>query len=125
MDAESGKLDKVINAHEGDITSLIASYDRTMFATSSKDASTKLYDILTYEELASFKADRPLNGVALSPIFDHIVVVGGVEARDVTTTRTQKMESLFFNYAIKEEIGRVKGSFGTMNSVQFNPDGKR
>lgn len=24
-----------------------------------------------------------------------------------------------------EEIGRVKGSFGTMNSVQFNPDGKR
>lgn len=125
VDAESGKLDKVINAHEGDITSLIASYDRTMFATSSKDASTKLYDILTYEELASFKTDRPLNGVALSPIFDHIVVVGGVEARDVTTTRTQKMESLFFNYAIKEEIGRVKGSFGTMNSVQFNPDGKR
>ncbi len=104
---------------------MIASYDRTMFATSSKDASAKIYDMLTYEELACYKTDRPLNGVALSPIFDHMVVVGGVEARDVTTTRTQKMESLFFNYAVKEEIGRVKGSFGTMNSVQFSPDGKR
>ncbi|KNB44316.1 eukaryotic translation initiation factor 3 subunit I-like protein [Blastocystis sp. subtype 4] len=124
VDAESGKLNKTIEAHEGDITSLIASYDRTMFATSSKDASAKIYDMLTYEELACYKTDRPLNGVALSPIFDHMVVVGGVEARDVTTTRTQKMESLFFNYAVKEEIGRVKGSFGTMNSVQFSPDGK-
>lgn len=61
-----------------------------MFATSSKDASAKIYDMLTYEELACYKTDRPLNGVALSPIFDHMVVVGGVEARDVTTTRTQK-----------------------------------
>ena len=116
---------KTIQAHEMDITSLVASYDRTMFATASKDAKTKVFDIMTFEELCSFHTDRPLNSVAMSPILDHLVVVGGVEARDVTTTRTQKMESLFFNLATKEEIGRVKGSFGTMNSVQFNPDGKR
>ena len=32
---------------------------------------------------------------------------------------------MFYDLASKEEIGRVKGSFGTMNSVQFSPDGKR
>lgn len=96
-----------------------------MFATASKDAKTRIYDMFTFEEIASFDTDRSLNSVALSPILNHVVVVGGVEARDVTTSRSQKMESLFFNIATKEEIGRVKGSFGTMNSVQFSPDGKR
>ena len=125
-----------MDVHNGDVTCLITSYDHSMFATASKDAKTKVFDIMTLEEICSFATDRPLNGVALSPILNHLVVVGGVEARDVTTTRTQKMEvfiivftfkyqSLFYNLASHEEIGRVKGSFGTMNSVQFNPNGKR
>ena len=125
IDFVTDEVVKTIDAHTGDITCVVASYDRTMFATASKDAKTRIYDMFTFEEIASFDTDRSLNSVALSPILDHVVVVGGVEARDVTTSRSQKMESLFFNIATKEEIGRVKGSFGTMNSVQFSPDGKR
>ena len=124
INAETGIVDKTLSVHDSDVTCLITSYDHSMFATSSKDAKAKVFDITTFEEICSFSTDRPLNGVALSPILNHLVVVGGVEARDVTTTRTQKMESLFYNIASGEEIGRVKGSFGTMNSVQFNPNGK-
>ena len=125
IDFVTDEVVKTIDAHTGDITCVVASYDRTMFATASKDAKTRIYDMFTFEEIASFDTDRSLNSVALSPILDHVVVVGGVEARDVTTSRSQKMESLFIHIATKEEIGRVKGSFGTMNSVQFSPDGKR
>ena len=32
---------------------------------------------------------------------------------------------MFFNIATREEIGCVKGAFGTLNAVAFNPDGKR
>ena len=120
----TGKVDRVLHVHDGEITSLILSYDRTMLATSSKDAKAKVFDAHTLEEILSFATDRPLNSVALSPIRDHLVTVGGVEARDVTTSHSEKMESLFYNLATREEIGRVKGSFGTMNSVEFNPDGK-
>lgn len=85
-------IERTIKAHDSDVTCLITSYDHSMFATASKDAKTKVFDIMTFEEICCFATDRPLNGVALSPIRDHLVVVGGVEARDVTTTRTQKME---------------------------------
>ncbi|KAK8816367.1 hypothetical protein WA556_001312 [Blastocystis sp. ATCC 50177/Nand II] len=124
IDAATGEVVKTIKAHEGSISCLVASYDRTLFATASKDAKAKVFDMFTQEEVCCFATDRPLNGAALSPILNQLVVVGGVEARDVTTTHSQKMESLFYNLASKEEIGRVKGSFGTMNSVQFSPDGR-
>lgn len=92
INASTGKVESVKKVHESDVTCLVTSYDRSMFATASKDAKTKVFDIETFEEICSFATDRPLNGVALSPIRDHLVVVGGVEARDVTTTHTQKME---------------------------------
>ena len=102
INAETGQVEKVMDVHNGDVTCLITSYDHSMFATASKDAKTKVFDIMTLEEICSFATDRPLNGVALSPILKHLVVVGGVEARDVTTTRTQKMEVfILFSYLHK------------------------
>ena len=55
---------------------------------------------------------------------DHVAVVGGTEAVNVTTTKGQNMETIFFNLPLKEEVGRVSGSFGTMNCIAFNPDGR-
>lgn len=92
INASTGTVEKTLKVHDNDVTCLVTSYDRSMFATASKDARTKVFDLLTLEEICCFPTDRPLNGVAMSPIRDHLVVVGGVEARDVTTTRTQKME---------------------------------
>lgn len=46
---------------------------------------------------------------------------------DVTTTSTRigKFDARFYHTVFEEEIGRVKGHFGPINSVAFHPDGKR
>ena len=56
-----------------------------------------------------------------------MVLGGGQEAMDVTTTSTRigKFDARFFHTVFEEEIGRVKGHFGPINSTAFHPDGKR
>lgn len=56
-----------------------------------------------------------------------VVLGGGQEAMDVTTTTTKsgKFDARFYHLVYEEEIGRVKGHFGPINSVRFHPDGKR
>ena len=46
---------------------------------------------------------------------------------NVTTTATKvgKFDARFFHLVFQEEIGRVKGHFGPINSLAFHPDGKR
>lgn len=49
----------------------------------------------------TYKTDRPLNSCSISPLFDreddtkrlHILVAGGQEARDVTTTSKQNWQA--------------------------------
>ncbi|XP_011812902.1 PREDICTED: eukaryotic translation initiation factor 3 subunit I-like [Colobus angolensis palliatus] len=89
--------------------------------------SAKLFDSTTLEHQKTFRTERPVNSAALSPNYDHVVLGGGQEAMDVTTTSTRigKFEARFFHLAFEEEFGRVKGHFGPINSVAFHPDGKR
>ena len=56
-----------------------------------------------------------------------VVLGGGQEAREVTTTTTKagKFDARFYHLIYEEEIGRVKGHFGPINSLKFHPDGKR
>ena len=46
---------------------------------------------------------------------------------DVTTTTTKagKFDARFYHLVFEEEIGRVKGHFGPINSLKFHPNGKR
>ena len=92
LNTETGAITQTVKAHSDEITSLVQSADGTLLATSSKDAKAKVFDATTLEELMTFTTDRALNSVALSPIREHLVAVGGVEARDVTTTHSEKME---------------------------------
>uniref|UniRef100_A0A2K5I4K3 Eukaryotic translation initiation factor 3 subunit I n=1 Tax=Colobus angolensis palliatus TaxID=336983 RepID=A0A2K5I4K3_COLAP len=86
--------------------------------------SAKLFDSTTLEHQKTFRTERPVNSAALSPNYDHVVLGGGQEAMDVTTTSTRigKFEARFFHLAFEEEFGRVKGHFGPINSVAFHPD---
>ena len=56
-----------------------------------------------------------------------VVLGGGQEAMEVTTTTTKagKFDARFYHLVFEEEIGRVKGHFGPINSLAFHPDGKR
>ncbi len=63
----------------------------------------------------------------LAPVQEHVVVGGGQEAMAVTTTAGQqgKFEARLYHMVFEEEIGRIKGHFGPINTVAFHPDGKR
>ena len=51
---------------------------------------------------------------------------GGQDAMSVTTTsaKQEKFEVRFFHKVFEDEIGRVKGHFGPVNTLAFHPDGR-
>ncbi|XP_055332647.1 eukaryotic translation initiation factor 3 subunit I-like [Paramacrobiotus metropolitanus] len=112
-------------AHAGLIMDIQKSKDEIMLVTASKDTTAKLFDSMTLDCMKTYKADRPVNSAAVSPIKQHILLGGGQEAMSVTTTdvRHGKFEARFFHMVFEEEFARVRGHFGPINSVAFHPDG--
>jgi len=125
-DVKTQKKLKLTSDHGKSITDMQASKDGSMFITSSKDNTSMLFDADNIECLKKYVTERPVNSASLSPLYDHVVLGGGQDAMDVTTTSTRvgKFEARFFHMIFEEEFGRVKGHFGPINSVQFHPDGK-
>ncbi|XP_065184075.1 eukaryotic translation initiation factor 3 subunit I-like [Sycon ciliatum] len=121
-----GKLLHQTRPHTKAINSIQNSLDSTMIITASKDNTAKLFDSSTLEHRKTYKTERPVNSAALSSLKHHVVLGGGQEAMDVTTTSTRigKFDARFFHMVFEEEIGRVKGHFGPINSVAFHPSGK-
>ncbi|KAG9124749.1 translation initiation factor eIF3 subunit [Ceratobasidium sp. 392] len=56
-----------------------------------------------------------------------ILVGGGQEAMNVTTTsaRQGKFETRFWHKIFEEEVGRVKGHFGPINTIAVHPSGRQ
>ncbi|RAL37900.1 hypothetical protein DM860_000594 [Cuscuta australis] len=126
-DAETGKLLKESDKESGHtkgITSLVKSADGSHFITGSLDKSAKLWDIRNLTLLKTYASNSLVNAVDMSPLVDHIVLGGGQEARDVPKSDGGKFEAKFYDKILEEEIGGVKGHFGPINALAFNPDGK-
>ncbi|GLT56767.1 hypothetical protein SLA2020_297860 [Shorea laevis] len=125
-DSKTGKLLKEETGHKKTITSLAKAADGSHFLTGSLDKSAKLWDSRTLTLIKMYVTERPLNAVAMSPLLDHVVLGGGQDASAVTTTdhRAGKFEAKFYDKILTEEIGGVKGHFGPINALAFNPDGK-
>ncbi|GAB2275276.1 Eukaryotic translation initiation factor 3 subunit I [Dionaea muscipula] len=128
-DTETGKLLKESekeNGHKKAITSLCKSVDGSHFLTGSLDKSAKLWDTRSLTLIKTYVTERPVNAVTMSPLLDHVVLGGGQDASAVTTTdhRAGKFEAKFYDKILQEEIGGVKGHFGPINALAFNPDGK-
>ena len=51
---------------------------------------------------------------------------GGQEAMSVTTThgKAGKFDARFYHMVFEEELGRVKGHFGPINTLAFHPSGR-
>jgi len=125
-DFKSGERLKGCKDHTKQINDIQAYKDMTMFITASKDNTARLFDMESLEPLKIYKTERPANSASISPLHDHVVVGGGQEAMQVTTTSTRvgKFDARFFHLVFEEEFGRIKGHFGPINSVAFHPDGK-
>lgn len=112
-------------AHMETVTDLQLSKDRTYFITSSKDKTARLHDTKTLNVLKTFTTETPLNSAAIDPNQPYVLVGGGQEAMNVTTTslRQGKFETRFWHKIFEEEVGRVKGHFGPINTIAVHPAG--
>ncbi|MCJ1362883.1 translation initiation factor eIF3 subunit [Acarospora aff. strigata] len=126
-DAKTGEQLDSTQAHEPDlqVTDLQWSSDRTYFITASKDKTAKIIAARNLEILKSYSADTPLNTAAITPKKDFVILGGGQAAMDVTTTTTRqgKFEARFYHKIFEDEIGRVKGHFGPLNTIAVHPQG--
>lgn len=125
-DTRNGRIINSIKEHRNAINDLQKNVDGTMFISASKDCSAKLFDIEDLNVMKTYQTERPVNSASISPKFDHVVVGGGQEAIEVTTTSTRvgKFDARFFHLVFEEEFARVKGHFGPINTLAFHPDGK-
>jgi len=131
--AETGKKVELIQAHTSPVTSLNFSQDRMVMITASKDMTAKLWAMDKLECIQTYKTDRPLNDATISPLYDdksnpkmHVLLGGGQDAKDVTTTGSGagKFEALLWHMVYEEEIGSVKGHFGPLNTISWLQDGR-
>ncbi|KAH7973816.1 hypothetical protein HPB49_005327 [Dermacentor silvarum] len=111
-DVKSGMQLNQIKGHNLTINDLQYSKDQSFFITASKDTTskarlcseaTRLFDADTLEHLKTYKTERPVNSAAISPIREHVVLGGGQEAMDVTTSSVKAG-----NYSSGGEDGYVR-----------------
>lgn len=86
------------------------------------------FQILSTRDLSVLKtyvADTPLNTAAITSKKDFVILGGGQAAMDVTTTsaRQGKFEARFYHKIFEDEIGRVRGHFGPLNTIAVHPQG--
>jgi len=114
------------SAHKNAINDMQLSKDQTLLVTASKDTTAKLFDAIDLKHMKTYKSNAPVNSAAISPHAKHILLGGGQDAKDVTTTaiRDGKFDARFYHMLLEEEFGRVKGHFGPINTLAFHPDGK-
>lgn len=112
-------------AHGDVVTDLQLSKDRTYCITSSKDKSARIHDTENLMVIKTFTTETPLNSAALAPNRPYVLLGGGQEAMSVTTTslRQGKFETRFWHKVFEEEVGRVKGHFGPINTLAVHPKG--
>lgn len=125
-DAKTGKELRRTREHKLPVNDIQLNKDQTMFITASKDCTSKLFDAENFTVQKQYKTERPVNSAAISPLKEHVLVGGGQEAMSVTTTagKVGKFDARFYHMVFEEELGRVKGHFGPINTVSFSPDGK-
>jgi translation initiation factor 3 subunit I len=131
LEDESVVMIRDVNRHE--IFTLTFTRDFCMLFTSSRDGTSKLLNPDTFEEIRSFDFKFPCRHAAISPLYDaeenqkfHVLLCGGQDAKDVTTTGAEKggFEMNLFNIIYNEKLAGIKGHFGTVHSVAFHPDGQ-
>lgn len=101
---------------------------------------TQIFDANTLDLLKTYNSDTPLNTAAITLVkdfvpslhvdllywlFSQVVLGGGQEAREVTTTQSRqgKFEARFYHKIFEDEIGRVRGHFGPLNTIAVHPKG--
>lgn len=87
-----------------------------------------LQKVSDFELVKEYKADRPIRSAAFNPVKKQIIMAGGQDAKDVTTTASSagKFDILFMDCVHEEQLATVNaGHFGTIHTLAFSPDGSK
>jgi len=123
---KGGEQLKVIDEHSKPVMQLAFNKQQTLFATASRDGTSKLFETTNYQLLKTYNTGRPINSASLSPLKEEIILAGGQSAESVTTTRvdSSQFRVRFFHLIFEEELGSVPGHFGPVNVCSYTPDGR-
>lgn len=124
--AKTGECLATNTFHSGPIMSLRCSKDKEFVITGSKDHNAALFTSGDLQHLKTYPTDKNVNAAAISPTRDHVVIGGGQEAMEAALTHAKsgKFDARFFHMIFEEEIGRIKGHFGPINTIDFHPSGR-
>ena len=138
IDYDSTEILKENKIHSEIIMDMDISKKEEIIVTASKDGKSHILNTDSLEIINTLYPKDPrrnLNSCKISPLFSlgdeneerfDVLIAGGQESRDVTTTHAKKggFELLFYNIMHGKELGAVQGHFGPVNTVAFSPNGR-
>lgn len=135
VDTETGEIQVDAKIHPGNkIFSFSFSKDFSMLASWGNDNQCKLMHPDTLEIIKVFDKESPWRCCTFSTVYDidkendkyHIIIGGGQDAKDVTTTNTKEgsFESRLYSIIYEEELSQITGHFGPVHSMEWSPDGR-
>ncbi|ELP87751.1 eukaryotic translation initiation factor 3 subunit, putative [Entamoeba invadens IP1] len=114
-------------SHKNEITDIESdSYD-ILLGTTGKDGKSFVHDIRKPEDVISvFESGYPLQSIGFAPFTDYYAVGGGQDKAMMTMTQRDMsmLMTTFVNAIDGQEIVRLPGHFGTINTIVFAQDGK-
>jgi len=117
---------KVLTEHTKNVVQLNMNADKTLMISASRDTTARLYDAYDFENLKTYNFERPLNTAAISPLKEEVLIGGGADAVNITTTKAgvNQFRCRFFHMIFEEDIGSVAGHFGPVNVLSYSSDGR-
>lgn len=125
----NGKVVKSERVHEKVLHSFSISKEFAFIVTCSEEGS-KLVDPETLKVIKTFKTEVPMNAGCVSPFTFakkpkyHGIIAGGIPAIRAAEHKMGGFEVRLINLVTEEEIGRIAGHFGPVNTLNFYPDGR-
>lgn len=122
LDLRTNNLIQKANIHKEKITTLSPSACRSFFVSCSGDCSVKIIDSEKFTQMKKFDCDEPINAACITRTNDKLFAVGGIAARDVTTTRGNGLfDTNVFDVVTGDKVGTYMTHFGTINAIDVHP----
>jgi len=124
LDIRSNSLTSTVKLHKARIASIKGSSCRSFFISASADNTTAIVDTASLEVKRRFEYTEPVNAACIKNTNDIAVLAGGIDARDVTTTKGKgSFSTTFYDIVSSRKVGSYTTHFGTINCVDIHPAG--
>ncbi|OIR59186.1 MAG: translation initiation factor eIF3 subunit 2 [Amphiamblys sp. WSBS2006] len=125
IDLRTGAKDLETAKHTQKINDIQLTPDRKAFVASSSDNTAGLFSSDTFQLWKRYNTDAPVNSAAVAPGRDEVILGGGQEAMEVTTTHTShgNFNVQFYDLKTSRKKWEMGGHFGPVNTLQYHPAG--